>query len=113
MTNEEFLKSLTGKKFIDYMQKILSQDFSKCVDWEKWLQSEDRTFVYLGKPGQYASLMEEGKEIEWSNCQIIRETDKFPIPYVEIVAFEENSKPKLLYVPASYIKGYKPNIISK
>lgn len=101
LTNEEFLKSKTGVQFIEYLTKILTQPFSKYVDWESWLKSEERKFIYKGKDGEYRRGCDD--DIRWLPCRIIEKDTKFGNPYYVVLDFSDE-KPQVMSVPACYIR---------
>lgn len=93
MTNEEFIKSLTGQKLIDYMSRILTVDLAKYVDWEKWLSSPKGAFVYKGIPGDYIRTNGEKEP-----CIVVEKKMVFDTAYCRIVLFDKSHKPYILDV---------------
>ena len=53
MTNEEKIKSLSGIDLIKKMREIAFTPAYNYIDWEKWMQSEDKHFPILGRKAMH------------------------------------------------------------
>lgn len=93
MTNEEFIKSLQGKKLIDYMSRILANDLSKYVDWDNWLPKERCSFSYKGAAANYVR-----KNGEKEPCTVVEENEVFGDKYCRIILYRTGQPPYLLDV---------------
>lgn len=103
MTNYEKIKKMTPEQLSAFLREYDTVPMKKYFDLDKWLQSEDTTYCYLGKPGTYIKNLESlakasGLSPESIPCRIIEDTTFFGKPYKRIL-FDE----QILNVPAAYV----------
>lgn len=76
---------------IDYMSRILSNDLSKYVDWDKWLPAPKCNFMYKGIPGEFVRVNGEKEP-----CIVVEEKEVFGNKYCRIILYKNGIKPYLI-----------------
>lgn len=67
MTNEEYIKSYTGKEFKDCIDRFFTNNaIAPYIDWERWLANERSAFFFKGVPGTYTQ--KDGSKI---SCTVV------------------------------------------
>lgn len=61
MTNRERLNSLDDVEFMREITRIKCLVGFRFIDWEKWLQSEDKAYPYIGRPAIFEPKGERTK----------------------------------------------------
>ena len=99
MTNEEYLKSYTGKEFINCINRyFVKNDLFPYIDWERWLANERSAFFFKGVAGVYTQR--DGSKIQ---CTVVDQVDIVGLDAYKIVIFQ-NGKYYLITVSKDEVK---------
>ena len=62
MTNEEYIKSYSGKEFKDCIERFfIKNELAPYIDWERWLSNERCAYFFKGVKATY--VQKDGSKV--------------------------------------------------
>lgn len=99
MTGKEYLDNLSEKEYADFMHHFQTLNIQPYIDFDAWLESDDRNWVLKGVAGRITMPFKKAVD-----CVIVETFEKNNDKFSRVIIDHGNENYEIAVFPAKYVK---------